>query len=192
MKPSSLLLLLLMFAGSASFSQITYIRPGQQATSGSQSFSVNFEKIVQAYRTNFHSIQGEAVPSEKEKVVFKSTMTLPGTLHAQIYRFHSKQDTSASWFAVMYTGPDQKTAIKTYRSVCRQVNKMRIGGLGIFKGDYDEPDANLRFAGSSYKLETEDKLYKNFFAEVDLVMNSDEEWEVHLSLVRKKDDDSMF
>lgn len=161
-------------------------------TTGSQSFSFNFEKIVQSFRNNFHSIQGEAIPSEKELNVFRSTMTVPGTLNAVIYRFHSKKDSSASWQAMMYQGEEYKSALKLYKSTCRQVNKLRVGGIGIFKGDYEEPDANLRFAGSSFKLETDDKTYRNFFAEVEMVLNADEEWEVRLNLVRKKDDEDMF
>lgn len=197
MKPVFFLALIIGMSSFSLEAQITRIRPGQPTgqqttTTGSASFSVNFEKIVQSYRTNFHSIQGELIPSENEKLVFHSTMTLPGTLHAMIYRFHSKQDTSASWQAMLYSGTEYKSAMKHYKSLCKQINKMRIGGVGIFKGDYDEPDPNLRFAGTSYKLETEDKVYKNFFAEVDMVMNSDEEWEVHLSLVRKREDQDMY
>ena len=192
MKPAFLLALVMLLQSNPGQSQITRIRPGQQATTGSQSFSVNFEKIVLSYRSNFHNIQGEAIPSENEKLVFHSTMTLPGTLHAMIYRYHSKQDTSASWLAVLYTGTEYKSALKHYKSICRQINKFRVAGVGVFKGDYEDPDPNLRFAGTSYKMESDDKLYKNFYAEVDMVMNADEEWEVYLSLARKKDDQDMY
>lgn len=179
-----------LFPVAGSFAQLQKIQPG--TAGGSQSFSVNFEKVVQAYRTNFHSIQGDPVPSDNEKVVFKSKLTVPGSLHAMIYRFQSRQDSSASWQAVLYTGEDQKAALKSYKQLCRQVNRMRVGGIGIFKGDYEAPDPNLRFAGSVFKLETEDDVYRNFYAEVDLLMNADEEWEVHLNLVRKKDDQDMY
>lgn len=192
MKPAFLLALVMLLQTNPGQSQITRIRPGQQATTGSQSFSVNFEKIVLSYRSNFHNIQGEAIPSENEKLAFHSTMTLPGTLHAMINRYHSKQDTSASWLAVLYTGTEYKSALKHYKSICRQINKFRVAGVGVFKGDYEDPDPNLRFAGTSYKMESDDKLYKNFYAEVDMVMNADEEWEVYVSLVRKKDDQDMY
>lgn len=192
MKPAFLLALLMLLQTNPGQSQITRIRPGQQATTGSQSFSVNFEKIVLSYRSNFHNIQGEAIPSENEKLAFHSTMTLPGTLHAMINRYHSKQDTSASWLAVLYTGTEYKSALKHYKSICRQINKFRVAGVGVFKGDYEDPDPNLRFAGTSYKMESDDKLYANFYAEVDMVMNADEEWEVYLSLARKKDDQDMY
>lgn len=168
--------------------------PAQVAkqTQASPSFAVNFEKIVQDYRNNFNSIQGEPVPSESEKDVFKSTMTVPGSLHAVIYRFHSKKDQSASWQAVLFTGESQQAALRSYKSMCRQVRNFRVAGVGVFKGDYREPDPNLRFAGSSFRMESTDKTYDQFFAEVELVMDEEEQWEVHLNLVRKKDDDSMF
>lgn len=161
-------------------------------TQASPSFAVNFEKIVQDYRNNFNGIQGERVPSETEKEVFKSTMTVPGSLHAVIYRFHSKKDQSASWQAILFTGESQQAALRTYKSTCRQIRNFRVAGVGMFKGDYREPDANLRFAGSSFKMESTDKIYDQFFAEVELVMDEEEQWEVHLNLVRKKEDDSMY
>lgn len=186
MKPIVQFLFVFLFSVSATNAQL--LKP----TTGSMSFSVNFEKIVQSYRTNFHSIQGDRLPSEKEKQVYKSAMTLPGTLQSFIYRFGSRQDTSASWQAIMYKGEDQQAAAKAYKSICRQVNRFRVNGVGVFKGDYEAPDENLRFAGSSFKLETGDKVYEHFYAEVDMVLNADEEWEVYLNLVRKKQDEEMF
>jgi len=186
MKPTLQFVLICLFSVSVSHAQL--LKP----TTGSMSFSVNFEKIVQSYRNNFHSIQGDRIPSEKEKQVYKSSMTLPGTLQAFIYRFGSRQDTSASWQAIMYKGEDQQAAIKAYKSICRQVNRFRVNGVGVFKGEYEAPDENLRFAGSSFKLEGGDKTFEHFYAEVDMVLNADEEWEVYLNLVRKKQDEDMF
>ena len=56
-----------------------------------------------------------------------------------------------------------------------------------FVGELEKDDQNVRFTVSSLRLKTNDKLYKNLVAEVELISNYNG-WEVHLNIYTKKAD----
>jgi len=125
--------------------------------------------------------------------VYKSSISLPGAQHCVIYRFHSKTDTTASWQALMYDGENYKEALKAYKNSCKMVDRCRVtlsnGTSASFSGKMEEPDANLRFSSTSYKLNTKETVYEKFYAEVELLNTGIDSWEVHVSLQSKKEDD---
>ncbi len=155
-------------------------------------FSDNLGKITQSFRNNYYQIQGSSLPSQDDMDVYSSLITLPGAKHCVIYRFHSKKDTSASWQALMYEGDNYKDALKAYKNACKLVDRTRVkldnNSLAGFSGKIDEPETDLRFVSSSFKLNTKDEAYEKFYAEVELVNLAFDQWEVHINLQSKKDD----
>lgn len=156
-------------------------------------FSENLAKVAQAFQNNYYQIQAEQLPSQEDMDVYKSAVSLPGSQHCVIYRFHSKTDTAASWQALMYDGESYKEALKAYKNSCKMIDRCRVsisnGNSATFKGKMEEPDPNLRFASSVYKLNTSEAVYEKFYAEVELLNTGIEQWEVHVSLQSKKDDE---
>ncbi|MEP7164444.1 MAG: hypothetical protein ABI741_07115 [Ferruginibacter sp.] len=161
--------------------------------SASPLFAENLAKITRAFRNNYYQVQGGQLPSQDDMDVYSSTVVLPGAQHCVIYRFHSKNDTTASWQGIMYSGDNYKEALKIYKHNCRQVNRCKVNLDGntaaVFTGKIDEPETDLRFVSSVFSLNTKDDAYGQFYAEVELVNINYDQWEVRLNLQNKKDDD---
>lgn len=162
----------------------------------SQAFAESLTKITEDFRSNYYHIQGEQLPSGDDMDIFKSTIQVPGAKHAAIFRFHSKIDSSASWQAVMYEGDNYKEAVKAYKTICKHVDNSRLKlndqPASHFNGTMDEPDENLRFVSSKYILKVDDPVYEKFYAEVELVNLSFDQWEVRLNLQSKKADTDKY
>jgi hypothetical protein len=157
----------------------------------SPEFSSALEKIVLDFRINFSSIQGNSIVSQGESETFESTVKLPGAISCIIYKYHSKADTTASWQGTMYKGDDYKEASKVYENLFRLVKKSKVRWIDKsfvgFNGEMEKPAETLRFTVSTLNFELEDKRYKNFQADVEMVSNYDG-WEVHLNLQTKQPD----
>ena len=155
-------------------------------------FSNKLSQVTGGIRNNFHSVQGEKLPSGEDVDVYGSLVTLPGAKHCTISRYHSVEDTSASWQAMMYEGDIYEQALKVYKKTCREVNKTVVkldnGTAASFKGKTENPEQNLRFVTSSYRLNTKDPFYKNYYAEVEMVNINFDQWEVRVNLLCKKED----
>lgn len=154
-------------------------------------FTNKLNTIALDMRNNYYSIQGEKLPSGEDVDVYASRVILPGSKHCTIYRYHSVEDTSASWQALIYEGDKYEEAMKAYKRICRDVDHCVIrlqSGAAPFTGKFEKPEAGLRFVTSSYKLKTKDTVYKNFYAEAEMVNINYDQWEVRLNLVCKKED----
>lgn len=154
----------------------------------SSEFSDSLSKIVNDYQSNFHLIQGREMKPQPEMSVYQSTTTLPEALHCSIFRFHSIIDTTASWQAIFYDGDNYKEAIKIYREIFKQIKNCNIKTDGnnkiTFIGDFGKPKESVRFASSSLRLDTDELIYRDFYAELQLTATYDG-WEVQLNLLNK-------
>lgn len=148
-------------------------------------FGDSLNKVVQAYRNNFRSIQGVELMGQDESQVYQSKIGLPGALHQVIIRSNSTKDTLASWQAVLFEGESYEAAVKSYKNTCNQISKTNITGIDAkalpFKGKIELPDESVRFTVSSFRLAAADQRYKKLLAEVELT-NTYDGWEVHLNL----------
>ena len=159
------------------------------------SFSDSLNRIISDFRNNFSYIQDKELQSDGSVKIFLSKVCLPGAFHCTITRYNSIEDHSASWTAVMYEGENYDQAVKTYKSIYEKVKKSHLrtqeSGNASFSGEWEKPDENVSFAVSLLKLESKDPFFKDFYAQVELnnVYNG---WEVHLSLMNKKNDASAY
>ena len=160
----------------------------------SPAFSDSLNKIVTDFNNNYYKVQGDIVSTQDDVDIYHSNNTLPGAVETFIYRFHSVQDTTASLQVVMYKGEDFKEASKIYRNTFRLVNKTRLkltASSAGFIGTIEEPSESVRFASSLLRTSSQERAYRNFVAEVELV-NNFMEWEVRVNLHAKKDDKEKF
>ena len=161
----------------------------------SEAFSDSLAIIVQDFKKNFSGIQGKPLPSQGEMDVFRSKVGIPGALHCSIYRFHSLEDTTASWQAIMYEGDNYEAASKIYKNTFHQLKKTKMKWVDkstiSFMGNFEEPDENVRFTITSMRLNIIDLPYRNFFGEIELTSTYDG-WEVYLNLHNKKSDKEQY
>lgn len=154
-------------------------------------FNDALEKIVLDFRYDYKSIQGKQLSRETEIESYLSAVALPGAKECVISRYHSKQDTTASWQGVMYQGDNYKDAVKAYKNLFRLVKRTQMQWLDNsavnFIGSMEEPSEDVGFAVSILSLDVADNSYKQFVAEIEL-SGSDADWSVKLNLHKKRDD----
>lgn len=162
----------------------------------SPEFTKSLEKIVLDFRFNFKNIMGNSVMQEGGTETFESAIKLPGSTECFITYYSSRIDTSASWQAIMYRGADFNKAVTVYNNLYRMVKKSHLNwidrSLMRFSGQLEVPKREVGFATSILQLDLDDKRYKKFAAEIELVSNGYENFEVHLNLQNRKNDDEQF
>lgn len=159
----------------------------------SPEFTSALEKIVLDFRVNFSSIQGNSLTNQSDAETYESVVKLPGAISCFVYKFHSKEDTTASWQALMYKGDSYKDAARTYENVFRMVKKSQVKWIDKstvgFDGEMQKPAEELKFTVSTLSFSLDDKRYKHFEADVEMVSTYDG-WEVHLNLQTRHPDDN--
>jgi hypothetical protein len=178
---------LLMMALSSSAQLFKSVLPGHNISGAVANIAENFQN-------NYRHIQGEALPPDEGRDVFRSSIAIPGASHSLIYRFHSVEDSSAAFEALLYEGESFKEAAKVYRQAFKQIKNLKFNsGFGkiSFEGNMEEPTEALRFTSSLLRTDSETKPYKYFMAQVEL-LNAVEGWKVQLSLHSRKDDKERY
>lgn len=161
---------------------------------GGKAFSQSLSTVVEHFQNNYHQIQGEMLPSDPDRDIFLSTVMVQGASKCLIYRFHSKEDSSASWQALLYSGEDFDVASKIYKQAFRQTRqtKFKIGLENYsFEGSLLAPTEDLRFTSSILRPTYDVGQYKNFVAEIEMI-NTVEGWTVQLNLHSRKADTERF
>ncbi len=184
------LLIILIIHNHASYAQF------YKSIIPSPEFTKTLEKIVLDFRYNFKNIKGNSLMQEGGTESFESSLKLPGSQDCSITYYSSKVDTSASWQAILYKGTDYQEAVRIYQNVFRMVKKSHLNWIDRtlmrFTGSYESPKAEIGFATSILQLDVEDIRYKKFAAEIELVSNSYDNFEVHLNLQNRKNDNEQF
>ncbi|MEO7444461.1 MAG: hypothetical protein ABIT96_01530 [Ferruginibacter sp.] len=150
----------------------------------------SFQEVVKAYSHNYYSIQGEKISAAEDVDIYAVKQSLPGAVQSSLMRFHSLQDTTAAYQAIMYKGENYKEASKLYHQLYQQVKRAVIEEEGHklkFHGEFEAPDDDVRFTVTSLALDGEVSTYKNFFAEIELTQVY-LEWEVRINLHSRKED----
>lgn len=157
-------------------------------------FSLSVTNIIENYPNNYRFIQGELLQPDEDRDIYKSMIDLPGATECVIFRFHSKEDTTASWQAVLYEGEDFKDAVKAYRNCFRYLKQIKFK-VGItnysLEGVLENPSEELRFTTTTLRPDTYSALYKNFMAELE-ILNSMTGWTVRLNLHSRKNDSMRY
>jgi hypothetical protein len=153
-------------------------------------FAESLSKVIENYQNNYLHIQGQPLTPDEDRDIYQSTIALPGASQCLIYRFHSTEDTTASWQAILYSGEDFKEASKVYRNSYKHLKQTKFK-VGItnngFEGQMENPSEDLRFTSSILRPATYTETYKNFMAEIEMI-NSIDGWVVQLNLHSRKED----
>ncbi|MFT3980758.1 MAG: hypothetical protein QM687_09840 [Ferruginibacter sp.] len=150
--------------------------------------------VAENFQNNYYNIQGEQLPPDEGRDVFRSNIKIPGSSYSLIYRFHSQEDSSAAFEALLYEGESYKEAAKAYKQAFRQIKGTKFNstlGKISFDGKMEEPTETLRFTSSLLRTDSDSKPYKYFMAQIEM-LQSIEGWKVQLSLHSRKDDDERY
>lgn len=154
-------------------------------------FAQSISTILKDLPANFHNISGELLLSQGETDSYECTIKVPGAAECVITRYHSEEDTTASWQATMYQDESFKNAAARYKELYRQLKSCYLqtvdGSLLYIKGDWEEPTEEKGFAGSFFHIITGDARYKD--AAIELQMRYQfPEWIISISIASKKKD----
>ncbi len=185
---SNIGILLLVCLVTKSFSQNVF-------TARNTSFSKAFEQILLDYPNNFQNISGDLVLSQGEYEHYASRIALPGAKQCIVGKYHSIEDTTASWQATMPAFESFEEAAKQYRQLFRQLKTAPVtlvdGSKLYLVGDIAEIDESLDFSVSTLYFPTADLRYRHFKIELELLYSM-HEWVIHLNMVRRKPDDQRW
>lgn len=157
-------------------------------------FSKAVETVLGDFPYNFKHITGDLVLAEGEMEQYASTITLPGSVHCVIGRYHSVLDTTASWQALMFSGESFEDAAREYQRLYRQLKGCRVkmvdGSAFYLYGDYEAPSESMDFVTSDLRVQTSDHRFKEFKVELEIRYQMPE-WVVNINMVSKKKDSEM-
>lgn len=156
--------------------------------------SESISTVVENFQNNYYSIQGMALPPDEDRDIFLSSVQLPGNSTCVIYRFHSREDTTASWQATLYDGENFEEAVKCYKAGFRYLKQVKFKD-GIqkisFDGSMQDPGEAVRFTSSILRPSVQTAIYKDFIAEIEM-LNSMEGWVVHINLHSRRPDTERY
>ena len=155
----------------------------------SREFTKALESIVLDFRLDYKNIQGGIIDSLGEMETYESSVLLPGAEECRILRFHSYQDTTACFQAIIYSGEDYKEAVRAYENTVKLFKKSHLQWIDRseirFTGEFVRARDDLRFTTSILSLSLDDPRYRDFRAEIELISTHLDRWEVQVNLSKK-------
>ncbi|HEY4107556.1 hypothetical protein [Puia sp.] len=173
---------------------VVALSPVYSQTETSSSFPAVIDSVLRDFPNNLRNITGDLVLAQGEFENYVSTVALPGAESCTITRWHSIDDTTASWQARMFEGDDYGEASKRYRELFRQLQgcylKLVDDSVFYLTGDWEPAKEEAAFTTSTLRVATGDWRYREVKVEVELVYLITD-WAVHINIVSKKRDDEV-
>lgn len=158
------------------------------------SFPATINAVLKDFPYNLRNISGELVMAQGEFENYASIVVLPGSEDCIVTRYHSADDTTASWQARMFSSDDFGAAEKKYHELFRQLQgcylKLVDGSVIYLKGDWEPAKEGAAFTTSTLRLVTGDWRYREVKVELELVYQL-ADWAIHINIVSKKPDDKV-
>jgi hypothetical protein len=157
-------------------------------------FSSVIEAVLHDFPYNLRNITGELVLAQGEFENYASTVALAGAGSCIVTRYHSVDDTTASWQAKMYTGDDFKKAAQEYHELYKKLQRCYVrlvdGSLVYVSGVWEPAKEEAAFTTSTLRLTTGDWRYKDVKIELEIVYLLTE-WTININIITKKRDDEV-
>lgn len=154
------------------------------------------QKVITDFPNRLQNITGGLIQENVESSDYTSKVILPGTESCTITQYKSKKNKNRSWQAVLPEVENFAAAKKQYRDLFLQVKNLGIQLPGNAKpvkakGEYDEPTEQKKFAGSIFRINNEEGVYKDVKLEVALQYTITG-WQVSVYVYDKKEDDEIL
>lgn len=154
------------------------------------------QKVITDFPNRLQNITGGLIQENVESSDYNSKVVFPGTESCTITQYKSQKNKNRSWQAVLPEVDNFAAAKKQYRDLFLQVKNLGIQLPGNTKpikakGDYDEPTEQKKFAGSIFRINNEEGIYKDVKLEVALhyIITG---WQVSIYVYDKKEDDEIL
>jgi len=153
------------------------------------------KKVINDFPNRLQNITGTLIQENIESTDYSSTINFPGSENCTVTQYKSKNDKNRSWQAVLPEVENFADAKKQYRELFMQVKYMQLRLPGNSKNIntsavYDEPKEEKKFAGSIFRINDGEELYKDVKIEVALQYTITG-WQVSLYVYDKKEDDEI-
>src|SRR5262249_5430174 len=155
----------------------------------SQSFHGVIDSVLRDFPYNLRHITGDLVLAQGEFENYASTVQLPGAESCTITRWHSVEDSTASWQAQMFKGEDFSAASRAYHELYRRLQgcylRLVDGSVFYLAGEWEPAKEEAPFTTSTLRVQTGDERYREVKVEVELVYLITD-WAVHVNIVSKR------
>lgn len=159
-----------------------------------QDFATVIDAILKDFPDHLRHISGDLVLAQGEFENYASVVVLPGSAECTITRWHSVEDSTASWQAKMFAGDDFAAASGTYHALFRKLQRCYLrlvdGSIVYLNGDWEPAAEGAAFTTSTLRLSTGDWRYKEVKVEIELAYLMPD-WVVRINIVSKKRDDEV-
>jgi hypothetical protein len=143
---------------------------------------------------NLRYVTGALMLAEGETDSYVSLVAVPGAKNCVVMRYHSVEDTMASWQAKMFSGGDFGAASKTYQQLFQQLKvcyvRMPDGSIYYLEGTWEPAREGVRFTTSTLKLRTDDQRFRGVEVELELVYQL-ADWAVNINIMTRKPDNEV-
>jgi hypothetical protein len=143
---------------------------------------------------NLRHITGELLMAEGEIDNYTSIVGVPDAENCIVTRYHSMEDTTASWQAKMFSGGEFSEAARKYEQLYRQLQTCYVrlidGSIFNLVGVWEPAREGAPFTTSTLRIRTSDQRYKEVKVELELVYQL-ADWAVNINIVSKKPDDEV-
>jgi hypothetical protein len=157
-------------------------------------FSAVIDAVLKDFPDNLRHISGDLVLAQGEFENYASVVVLPGSAECTITRWHSTDDSTASWQAKMFVSDDFAAASGEYHMLFRKLQRFYLrlvdGSIFYLNGDWEPAAEGASFTTSTLRLSTGDWRYKEVKVEIELAYLMPD-WVVRINIVSKKRDDEV-
>src|SRR5689334_4790381 len=154
----------IMFAGVALLVATAAFAQTRFTSIREESFSKVMESVVHDFPNNYRNITGDLLVEQPETDDYASLVLLPGASECVITRYHSMEDTTASWQAKMFRSEDFKEVSQRYKELYRQLKgcylRLVDGSIIYMDAEWEAPTEEKPFVMSTLRLATGDSRYK--------------------------------
>jgi hypothetical protein len=143
---------------------------------------------------NLRKVTGALVLAEGETDNYASLVVMPDAETCMVTRYHSLEDTTASWQAKMYSGSQFGPASKKYEQLYQQLKtcylRLPDGSIYYLQGTWEPAKEAISFATSTLTLRTDDERFRDVKVQLELVYQL-ADWAVSINIVTKRPDDAV-
>jgi hypothetical protein len=157
-------------------------------------FPSAIDSVLRDFPYNLRHITGEVVLAQGEFENYASLVVVPEAQNCIVTRYHSADDTTASWQAKMFSSDDFDEANREYQQLYRQLKTCYVkfvdGSIFYLEGQWEPAKSGASFTTSTLRLVTGDWRYKDVKVELELVYLL-ADWAVNINIVSKLRDDEV-
>ena len=158
------------------------------------SFPDAIDAVLGDLPNNLRLVTGVLILAEGEVDRYASLVLVPDAENCLVTRYHSRQDTTASWQAKMFSGANFNDASARYQQLYQQLKtcyvRLADGSVYYLQGTWEPAREGMKFTTSRFRLRANDWRYRYVEVELELVYQL-ADWAVNINIVTKRPDDEV-